>query len=94
MAKRQDIGTLVDDESTPAELKQKLERAKAIREFAIEELALPDDGSYRSYVDVGRPLRYLERGRHAGSFIEAEDLVLPGDRLRVLPWVFRGERRA
>ena len=55
MAKRQDIGTLVDDESTPAELKQKLERAKAIREFAIEELALPDDGSYRSYVDVGRP---------------------------------------
>ncbi len=55
MAKRQDIGTLVEDESTPAELKKKLERAKAIREFAIEELALPDDGSYRSYVDVGKP---------------------------------------
>ena len=55
MAKRQDIGTLVEDESTPAELKKKLERAKEIREFAIEELALPDDGSYRSYVDVGKP---------------------------------------
>ncbi len=55
MAKRQDIGTLVEDASTPPELKQKLERAKAIREFATEELALPDNGSYRSYVDVGEP---------------------------------------
>ena len=55
MAKRQDIGALVEDESTPVELKKKLERAKAIREFAIQELALPDDGSYRSYVDVGKP---------------------------------------
>jgi len=54
MAKRQDIGTLVADQSTPAELKQKLERARAIREFATEELALPDNGSYRSYVDVGQ----------------------------------------
>jgi len=55
MAKRQDIGTLVDDESTPPELKSRLERASAIREFATDELALPDNGSYRSYVDVGKP---------------------------------------
>ncbi len=55
MAKRQAVDTLVEDEATPASLKRKLERAEAIREFAIEELALPDSGSYRSYVDVGRP---------------------------------------
>lgn len=55
MAKRQDIGTLVDDESTPPDLKEKLERAQVIREFATDELALPDNGSYRSYVDVGKP---------------------------------------
>ncbi len=55
MAKRRDIGTLVGDASTPPELKQKLERAEAIRAFATEELALPDGGSYRSYVDVGKP---------------------------------------
>lgn len=55
MAKRQDVGALVDDESTPPNLKQKLERAEVIRAFAIEELALPDNGSYRSYVDVGKP---------------------------------------
>jgi predicted aminopeptidase len=55
MAKRQDVSTLVADESTPPALKQKLERADAIREFASAELALPDNGSYRSYVDVGKP---------------------------------------
>jgi predicted aminopeptidase len=55
MAKRQDVGTLVADESTPAALKEKLERASAIREFASAQLALPDNGSYRSYVDVGKP---------------------------------------
>lgn len=55
MAKRQDIGSLVDDESTPPDLRAKLERAKEIREFATEELALPDNGSYRTYVDVGKP---------------------------------------
>lgn len=55
MAKRQDIDTLVDDESTPSDLKEKLERAQVIRAFATDELALPDNGSYRSYVDVGKP---------------------------------------
>ena len=55
MAKRQDVDALVDDESTPPNLKRKLERAEVIRAFAIEELALPDSGSYRSYVDVGKP---------------------------------------
>lgn len=55
MAKRQDIGTLVDDESTPPDLKERLERAQVIRAFATDELALPDTGSYQSYVDVGKP---------------------------------------
>lgn len=55
MAKRQDVGTLVEDASTPPALKKKLERAEAIREFASDELALPDNGSYRSYVDIGKP---------------------------------------
>jgi len=55
MSKRQDVGALLTDESTPPALKQKLERADAIREFASAELALPDNGSYRSYVDVGKP---------------------------------------
>ena len=55
MARRQDVGALVNDESTPPNLRRKLERAETIRAFAVEELALPDSGSYRSYVDVGKP---------------------------------------
>lgn len=55
MAKRQNVDILVEDPSTPPELKEKLTRAEAIRTFAIQELALPDNGSYRTYVDVGKP---------------------------------------
>ena len=55
MAKRQDVDTLVKSPTTPAELKEKLSRAEAIRTFATRELALPDNGSYRTYVDVGKP---------------------------------------
>ena len=37
-----------------AELKAKLRSVLRIREFASRELALPDNGSYRSYADLGR----------------------------------------
>lgn len=40
---------------TPAQLRGKLERALAIREFAIRELGLPDNDSYRRYAELGRP---------------------------------------
>jgi len=40
---------------TPASLKQKLERALVIRDFASRDLGLPDNDSYRRYADLGRP---------------------------------------
>jgi predicted aminopeptidase len=40
---------------TPDPLRAKLARVLAIREFASRELALPDNGSYRRYADLGRP---------------------------------------
>jgi predicted aminopeptidase len=45
---------LADPAAEPA-LKKKLVEVKAIRDFATSELGLPDNGSYRSYADVGRP---------------------------------------
>ncbi|WP_376705387.1 aminopeptidase [Mesorhizobium sp. ISC25] len=54
MAARQDVGKLIDDPSTPEILRARMASAAAIRQFAIDELALPDNNSYRSYVDVGR----------------------------------------
>lgn len=54
MAARKNVGKLIRDPSTPEPLRAKLTSASAIRRFATEELALPDNSSYRSYVDVGR----------------------------------------
>lgn len=43
------------DPATPPELRGRLEAARAIREFASRSLGLPDNGSYRSYAELGRP---------------------------------------
>ena len=45
---------LADSEQTDA-TRAALLRAVEMREFAISELGLPDNDSYRSYVDLGRP---------------------------------------
>jgi predicted aminopeptidase len=49
------IAEVINDTATKPELRQQLERAVVIREFASRELALPDNGSYRYYKDLGRP---------------------------------------
>lgn len=54
MAARRDVGKLVDDPATPPALRGRLATAASIRQFATAELALPDNDSYRDYVDVGR----------------------------------------
>jgi predicted aminopeptidase len=43
------------DPATPAELRARLQVALSIREFASRRLALPMNGSYSSYADLGRP---------------------------------------
>jgi predicted aminopeptidase len=43
------------DPNTPKELRTRLELARGIREFASRELALPQNGSYSAYADLGRP---------------------------------------
>jgi predicted aminopeptidase len=55
MSKRKPIARVIADPKTPAELRSQLEAVSAIRRFASRELMLPDNGSYRSYADVGRP---------------------------------------
>jgi len=54
MAARRNVGKLIADPSTPKALRTQLTSARAIRQFATDELALPDNNSYRSYVDIGR----------------------------------------
>jgi predicted aminopeptidase len=54
MTARRDVAKLIDDPSTPEALRARMASARAIRKFAVDELALPDNDSYRSYVDIGR----------------------------------------
>src|SRR3989442_6973059 len=41
--------------STSPALRARLETALCIRQYASRELGLPDNGSYLSYADLGRP---------------------------------------
>jgi predicted aminopeptidase len=54
MAARQDVARLIENPATPQTLRARMEQARDIRQFAIDELDLPDNRSYRSYVDIGR----------------------------------------
>jgi predicted aminopeptidase len=55
MMKREDIGELIHDEAIDAPTRHKLRRVLDIRRFASEQLQLPDNSSYTSYADLGRP---------------------------------------
>jgi predicted aminopeptidase len=53
--KSEPIDTLIQDAHTDPGLRARLETVKRVRDFASAELALPDNGSYRRYADLGRP---------------------------------------
>ncbi len=52
--KRTPIAEVVADPATPASLRRRLELVDSARDFAVDRLGLPDNGSYRSYADLGR----------------------------------------
>lgn len=49
------VAELIRDPASDPVLRKQLEDVQAMREFASRELALPDNNSYRSYADLGRP---------------------------------------
>lgn len=55
LAAARPIDDWLADPAAPASLKQRLERARAIRAFASRELSLPDNRSYTAYADLKRP---------------------------------------
>ena len=48
------VAEVLADEETPGELRRRLELARRVLDFAHGEMALPDNGGYRDYVDVER----------------------------------------
>lgn len=49
------VPELIADETTPAALRDRLVLTQRMREFAVRELALPDNASYRRYAALDRP---------------------------------------
>jgi predicted aminopeptidase len=57
MNERRPIAKVVADPRTSDSLRSTLKEVSSARDFASRDLGLPDNGSYRSYADVGR--RYV-----------------------------------
>jgi len=55
MRTRVPIDGLVRAPATDPDLRVRLAEVQSIRDFATRDLGLPDNGSYRSYADLGRP---------------------------------------
>jgi predicted aminopeptidase len=55
MIARQPIGDVLADPGTPPELRERLEYVREARAFASYALALPDNGSFTTYVELDRP---------------------------------------
>jgi predicted aminopeptidase len=55
MRRSRPIDEVIADPASPAAVKARLERVREVRAFAVTELGLPDNGSFRGYADLGRP---------------------------------------
>jgi predicted aminopeptidase len=54
MQSRRPLDEILADASAPADLKERLKLVQEARQFAVDELALPDNDSYTSYADLER----------------------------------------
>ena len=54
VARAKPVAELTADTGTPAALRERLVLSQRIRDYAVSELALPDNRSYRGYADLGR----------------------------------------
>lgn len=54
MGRRVDSGEIIADPSQPEKLRERLALIGRMRDYSVADLALPDNGSYRSYSDLER----------------------------------------
>lgn len=76
LAEARPIDDWLASPTTGEKLKDKLTKVKEIRKFAVEELGLPDNGSYTSYTDLKRP------------FVMWNVVATPALSLKPLQWCF------
>jgi predicted aminopeptidase len=54
LRKRRPLAEVIDDAATEESLRERLTMVQEARQFAVDELLLPENGSYRSYTDLER----------------------------------------
>jgi len=54
MAATRPVEDVLDDPTTPSDVRERLAQLDRLRRFAVKQLWLPDSGSYRSYADLRR----------------------------------------
>lgn len=54
VSRQQDIVEMLEDESLPQTMRDRLNLVLAVRTFAIESMQLPESGSYQTYADLER----------------------------------------
>ena len=54
-SKAKPVAEWLEDEKTPPKLRERLALSQRMRDFAVSELKLPENRSYRSYAELGRP---------------------------------------
>ena len=69
MGKARPVADWLADDQTPAALRQRLALSQRMRDFAISELKLPDNRSYRSFAD-------LQRGAAVWNVVATPELSL------------------
>lgn len=55
LARARPVEDVLKDPATPAEVRRRLTLVRDVRAFAVTELGLPDNGTFTTYSDVGRP---------------------------------------
>ena len=76
LGKRDSIADLLADQSTPRETRDRLTLVKQIRDFASNELGLPDNRSYRYYSELGR------------AYVVWNVLAAPQNEMELKTWCF------
>jgi predicted aminopeptidase len=76
MQRRRPVAAILDDPGSPEDLKARLALVQEARQFSIDELKLPANGSYRSYADLER------------DFVVWNVLAAPEFSLQAKQWCF------
>ena len=89
LRQRTPIQEVLQSDNTNPQTRESLQQVLEIRRFATSELGLPDNGSYNTYVDLGRP--YVVWNVVAAEEFSVEPMTwcFPFRRMRELQRLFR-----